>query len=84
MYSRPSGIGIAGDPLSYLSTLPSDNTCTQTHAIRKVHVTTLTNFKNNIQSHCETYCNKIKHSYWHYTTITGVCFQVGHHIIVIM
>ena len=46
-------------------------------------MTTLTSFKNIIQSHCETYCNKIKHSYLNYTTITGVCFQVGHHIIVI-
>ena len=59
MYSRPSGIGIAGDPLSYPSTLPSDNTCTQTHAIRKVHVTTLTNFKNIIQSHVKLIAIKL-------------------------
>ena len=25
----------------------------------------------------------IRHSYLNYTTITGVCFQVGHHILVI-
>ena len=59
MYSRPFGIGIAGDPLSYPSTLPSDNTCTQTHAIRKVHVTTLTNFKNIIQSHVKLIAIKL-------------------------